>query len=73
MASENELIALVLQIAKQTPEGMNDNHRELIELIKLIGHSTKKLHIEIDYDGREFHWKTPVKDLKASDFIRLNS
>jgi len=40
----------------------------LIELLRKISKSTDHVRVEVDYDGREFHWKLPQKDLTASEW-----
>jgi hypothetical protein len=41
---------------------------QLKELLDKIGKSTVKVHIDVDYDGREFHWKVPQKNPTASEW-----
>jgi hypothetical protein len=41
---------------------------DLLELLKKIGRSTDKVHLEADYDGREFKWKVTRANITASDW-----
>ena len=40
----------------------------LIELIHKINKSTSKAHLDLDYDGREFHWSVKQTNITASEW-----
>ncbi len=40
----------------------------LTELLEKISRSTAHVRIEVDYDGREFHWKLPQQNITASEW-----
>jgi|GEM_PF-5611116 hypothetical protein len=40
----------------------------LIELIQKINKSTSKAHLDLDYDGREFHWSVKQPNITASEW-----
>jgi hypothetical protein len=40
----------------------------LIELLEKISCTTAHVRIEVDYDGKEFHWKVPLNNVTASEW-----
>jgi len=40
----------------------------LVELLKKISASKAHVHMEIDYNGREFFWKVPQNNITASEW-----
>lgn len=67
MSRLDELIGLLEEISKGTPEEIDDGLERLNELLRKIGKSKSHVHIEVDYDGREFHWKVPVYYMSARE------
>jgi hypothetical protein len=67
MPDVQELIRLLEAIAS-TGEA-NLNLSELIILLKKISTTTVKQHIELDYNGREWHWKMPLSNITASEYL----
>jgi hypothetical protein len=42
---------------------------DLIELLKKISKSTDKVHLEVNYDGREMKWEVTRRNLTASEWV----
>lgn len=42
--------------------------RELSMLLKKISRTTAHVHIDVDYNGREFFWKIPLQNPTAGEF-----
>ena len=66
------LIGLLEEIAKGTPEGVDDRLKIIKELLRKISLSNAHVHVEIDYDGHEFHWKVPCANITASEWAPRN-
>jgi hypothetical protein len=66
------LIGLLEEIAKGTPEGVDDRHKCLLDLLRKIARSSVRVHIEVDYDGKRFYWKVPCANITASEWSPRN-
>jgi hypothetical protein len=67
MPHVNLLIELLRAIARsgESAEGL----AELEELLKKISQTKEHVHIEVDYDGKEFRWKVPRSNVTASEWV----
>lgn len=66
------LIGLLEEISKGTPDGVDDRHKFLEELLKKVARSKSRVHIEINYDGQRFHWEVPCANITASEWTPRN-
>ncbi len=66
MSNVDLLINLLRTIAEsgESAKGLE----ELSSLLRKISKTTIHIHIDVDYDGREFRWKVPVKNMTAADW-----
>jgi hypothetical protein len=67
MPSLNQIVALLQAISEQGEDSVNLD--EIIKLIKRISGTTVRVHIELDYNGREWHSKIPLIDLTAAEWL----
>lgn len=68
MPNVDSLLGLLEEIAKGTPDEVNNRLKTVRELLKKVSCSKAHTHIEIDYDGREFHYKVTVPNMTASEW-----
>lgn len=40
----------------------------LIELLKKIAKTADHVHIEVDYNGREYHWRVHQRNITANEW-----
>ena len=67
------LIGLLEEISKGTPDGVDDRHKFLEELLKKdCTIKIVRVHIEINYDGQRFHWEVPCANITASEWTPRN-
>ncbi len=45
---------------------------ELSQLLEVVVASRKKIHIDLDFDGKRFTWKAVVQDMTAEQFTNHN-
>ena len=45
---------------------------ELSELFEAVAASRRKIHIDVDFDGKKFTWKAVVQDMTAEQFTNHN-
>jgi hypothetical protein len=45
--------------------------KELAAMLKKISKTTCRVHIDVDYNGREFFWKIPLHNPTASEITSL--
>lgn len=62
-----ELLICLLQTISESGESAA-GLKELSQLLRRISKTTEHVHIDVDYDGREFRWKVPVKNMTAVDW-----
>lgn len=43
--------------------------KQLIELLKKISTTKQRVHIDVDYNGIDFRWTVPFRNMHASQFI----
>jgi len=67
MPSYSDIIDLLKAISDQGEDAIN--LPEITKMIKRISSTTIRVHIELDYNGREWHTKVPMTDITASEWI----
>jgi hypothetical protein len=72
MDSLTVLIGLLEEISKGTPEGIDDRSAILKELLRKVARNSMRVHIEVDYDGQEFHWRVPCANITAAEWAPRN-
>lgn len=67
------LLELLKEISKDNPDQVISNLKTVRELLKKISRTKDHVHIEIDYDGREFHHKVVVPNMSAAEWTSRTS
>lgn len=59
-----ELLIRLLRVIAESGESA-ENLTELEELLRKVAKTNDPVRIEVDYNGREFHWKIPQHNITA--------
>jgi len=51
---------------------IESKYDEISELLEIVVASRKKIHIDLDFDGKKFTWKAVVQDMTAEQFANHN-
>ncbi len=62
------LFELLREIATGSPDEVETRIEMVLELLKKMSNLSNRAHVEIDYDGREFHWKVTRANLTAREW-----
>jgi hypothetical protein len=55
-------------LARRAGKGEMPPIEILIELLRKIGKNNAHIHVNVDYDGKEFHWTIPQKNPTADEW-----
>jgi hypothetical protein len=64
-------LQLLVELLDRITAGNNEvreNVERLKRLLDKISKTTARVHIDVDYDGREFHWKIPQSNMTAEEW-----